>query len=225
MVLLRLTKAALGKQQGRQGQNKELHSKYKSRLVSYESEPKEYLYLIDMTASSSSESRKGARTTATTNNNDDLNDSHSDILFYAGAILAVLIAVKAVLQALTSSLIVLPLLYFYLLSSCPPLASFHAKQELKRVLRGHHLPEQHPNKPTGFWEQTIARVTASVTTELATTVAGYEVTSVSLAGGAAWFQTVKLGQQEFYWIGAAQRWWYLFSRELSSSSTNSSKKK
>ena len=170
---------------------------------------------------------KSNRTTTSTisSSNSEPNESNnSEIYFYAGAVLVFLVAAKAIVQALSSAFIVLPLLYFYLLSSCPPIASFHAKQELKRVLRGHHLPEQHPDKPSGFWEQTLARVTASVATELAT-VAGYEVSSVLLAGGAAWFQTIRVGQREFYWVGAAQRWWYLFSREVPPQSSAKSNKR
>ena len=48
-------------------------------------------------------------------------------------------------------LILLPLVYFYGLQTCPTVESFDAKKELKRVLRGHHLPEDHPNKPKGFF--------------------------------------------------------------------------
>ena len=42
----------------------------------------------------------------------------------------------------------------------------------------HHLPENHPDKPKDDWlSSTIARVTASVATELATSL-GYELSVV-----------------------------------------------
>ena len=49
-----------------------------------------------------------------------------------------------------------------------------AKKELKRVLRGEHLPENHVDKPKGFFDQALSRINATVTTELATGL-GYEV--------------------------------------------------
>jgi hypothetical protein len=43
------------------------------------------------------------------------------------------------------------------------------------TFKSHHLPENHPDKPKDDWfSSTIARVTASVATELATSM-GYEL--------------------------------------------------
>lgn len=148
-------------------------------------------------------------------------DTNSELFVFAGVAIVLLILIKSIVQAASSSafVLLLPLVYFYLIATCPVAASFHVKQELKRVLRGHHLPEQHPDKPVGFFQQTVARLTATVTTELVTAT-GYEQSTLSLAGGAAWWQTVRVGQREFYWLGAAHRWWYLFSRELSTENDN-----
>lgn len=74
--------------------------------------------------------------------------------------------------------IFIPVVILYAMQTCPPETSFDAKKELKRVHRGKHLPEGHENKPANDWlSQAIARVTASVGTELATAL-GYEVSFV-----------------------------------------------
>jgi hypothetical protein len=71
--------------------------------------------------------------------------------------------------------IIIPIAILYGIQTCPTESSFDAKKELKRVLRGKHLPDGHRDKPANDWfSQTIARVTASVGTEL-TTAMGYEV--------------------------------------------------
>jgi hypothetical protein len=111
-------------------------------------------------------------------------------------------------------LLAAPLLYLYALQQCPPESSFEAKKELKRVLRGTHLAETHPDKPRGFLEGMAARVAASVTTELAT-LPGYQVTMTNLAG-AAIVSSVKVptARMECYWVGAFGKWYYITSREL-----------
>lgn len=58
----------------------------------------------------------------------------------------------------------LPLFYLYLVQTCPSPATFDAERELKRVLRGHYLPEDNPEKPRGWLQETMASVTASVAT-------------------------------------------------------------
>ncbi len=71
-------------------------------------------------------------------------------------------------------MVTIPILFLYMVQTCPEESTFDAKKELKRVLRGYHLPEDHPEKPKGFWKETLARVTASVVTELSTGL-GYEI--------------------------------------------------
>lgn len=98
------------------------------------------------TTSSSSASATSARREATPTLSDE---SNRDILRYAAGFFGVLLALRVVAQATALIALGLPLFYLYLVQTCPPIASFDAKKELKRVLRGHHLPEDHPNKPKG----------------------------------------------------------------------------
>ncbi len=85
-------------------------------------------------------------------------------------ILRILSNLKFLLQA-----ILFPLAILYAMHTCPPNESFDAKKELKRVLRGHHLPDGHEGKPKNDWiSRTVARVTASVAAEAATAL-GYEL--------------------------------------------------
>ena len=141
---------------------------------------------------------------------------NGEILRYAGMILGGMIVLRILFNAMAVGvyILVLPLLYFYLLSTCPSEQSFDAKKELKRVLRGHHLPEDHPDKPKGFLGQTLARINASVATELATGL-GYEVTLIPLAAAAIVVCVrVPTVRHDFYWIGAAHKWWYVYSTEM-----------
>jgi hypothetical protein len=131
------------------------------------------------------------------------------------------IGVSAAMKVLFSMLFVFyllaaPVLYLYALQQCPSPESFDAKKELKRVLRGKHLPETHPDKPKGFLESVAARVAATVTTELAT-LPGYQVQMTNLAG-AAIVSSVKVpsAKMECYWVGAFGTWFYITARELSS---------
>ncbi|KAL7552245.1 hypothetical protein ACHAWF_015473 [Thalassiosira exigua] len=52
----------------------------------------------------------------------------------------------AVISRLATALAA-PAMGFYLFSTCPTSDSFDGKKELKRVLRGEKLPEDHPDKP------------------------------------------------------------------------------
>jgi hypothetical protein len=125
-----------------------------------------------------------------------------------------------VLRLLMQTLFVLyicafPLLYFYLVQNCPSDASFDAKKELKRVLRGAHLPENHPDKPTGMLSEALARIQATVATELAT-LPGYETTLVNVLGAAkVACVRVPSANMDFYWVGAMQNWYYVYSSQLS----------
>lgn len=135
----------------------------------------------------------------------------------------IVVAASIFLKLLSSSLagliylVGLPLLYLYALSTCPPANSFDAKKELKRVLRGHHLPENHPEKPKGFLEEMATRVAASITTELAT-LPGYEVSMLPIAAGAVILADVIIptANTQHYWLGAFGKWHYVYSRERSS---------
>jgi hypothetical protein len=127
------------------------------------------------------------------------------------------VAAVIVLKVLFSTMlivVVLPLLYGYLYSTCPPIDSFDAKQQLKRVLRGYHLPDAHPSKPKGLLEEWTARLTATVTTELAT-LPGYSVEMMPLGGAIIWTSmSVPTANLQCYWVGANHQWYYVGSREL-----------
>jgi hypothetical protein len=133
------------------------------------------------------------------------------LLFLAG-----LIVLKVLSDSTIGSLLVLalPLLYVYAMQTCPTISSFDAKKELKRVLRGQHLPEDHPNKPKGFLEEMAARVAATVTAELAT-FPGYELEVTNL-GGAGWLMDVRVpaAKLQCFWIGAFNKWTYICSFDI-----------
>eukprot|EP00579_Thalassiosira_antarctica_P000986 CAMPEP_0201869406 /NCGR_PEP_ID=MMETSP0902-20130614/2930_1 /ASSEMBLY_ACC=CAM_ASM_000551 /TAXON_ID=420261 /ORGANISM="Thalassiosira antarctica, Strain CCMP982" /LENGTH=143 /DNA_ID=CAMNT_0048394905 /DNA_START=30 /DNA_END=458 /DNA_ORIENTATION=- len=74
-----------------------------------------------------------------------------------------------------------PVMGFYLFSTCPTSDSFDGKRELKRVLRGDKLPEDHPDKPKGFFEKTLAKVSAAIEGEAAA-LAGCKVEIMDLWG-------------------------------------------
>jgi hypothetical protein len=127
------------------------------------------------------------------------------------------IAATIVIRILSSSLVMIyfilgPMFYLYAAQTCPRMSDFDAKKELKRVLRGHHLPENHPEKPKGFLEDLAARVAASVTTELVT-LPGYEVSMMPIVGAAIWVDLiVPTANTQHYWVGAFGKWHYVYSR-------------
>lgn len=131
-------------------------------------------------------------------------------LMGAGALL--LLRALAVSTAIYVTL--LPLLYVYGLATCPPMESFDAKKELKRVLRGHHLSDDDAAKPKGTMEQWAARIRATVTAEVVT-MPGYEVDMTPLGGAAFWTAVIiPAANVQCYWVGANHRWYYIGSREL-----------
>ena len=147
-------------------------------------------------------------------------EQNRQLLYYAGLAVGAAIVYRMLVQTLMgAAVLVFPLVYLYCVLHCPSPESFDAKKELKRVLRGHHLPENHPDKPQGFLSETLARVNASLTTELATGL-GYEVTMipVAMAGHVACVRVPSV-QQDFYWVGVANKWFYVISMNLDSKSS------
>jgi hypothetical protein len=138
-----------------------------------------------------------------------------ELVKYALIFLGVSASIKAIFSTLfVFYLLATPVLYLDALQQCPLESSFEPKKELRRVLRGKHLPETHPDKPKGFLEGMAVRAAASVTTELVT-LPGYQVTMINLAG-AAIVSSVKVptAKMECYWVGAFGKWYYITSREL-----------
>lgn len=138
-----------------------------------------------------------------------------DIVMYGGAVMVLAIVFRLLTASLVAmSALLVPMGCVYLFATCPSLESFDAKKELKRILRGYHLPENHPEKPKGMLSETLARIQATVTTELAT-MPGYEVTMVPISGLAIVACTrVPSVHRDYYWIGAGKKWWYVFSAEI-----------
>ena len=142
-------------------------------------------------------------------------EQHRQLWQLVGGFLAAVTILRLLVQtALLLSVLALPLLYLYLASTCPPASSFEAKKELKRVLRGHHLPDHHPDKPKGWLGEAVARINATVATELATGL-GYEETVVDLAGAIrVACVRVPAAKMDFYWVGALHTWYYVYSNEI-----------
>jgi hypothetical protein len=112
-----------------------------------------------------------------------------------------LLVLKVLLKALTGALalLVLPAAYVYAAANRPPNDTFDAKRELKRAVRGAHLPEE--SQPRGFLERSMNRLAASITTELATSL-GYGVSLTDCLGAATLAcVTVPCNGMEYYWIG------------------------
>ena len=106
--------------------------------------------------------------------------------------------------------LILPGLYFYGLKTCPENTTFDAKKEVKRVLRGHHLPDDHPAKPRrgSFLEEWSAKISASVTTEVGAMTGGYSTEIAPLLGGCVKHAVVTLPTLGLTceWIGANGTW-------------------
>ena len=148
-------------------------------------------------------------------------EQNMQLLKYVGIGLVGVMVLKVILNSLVMIYVaMIPFLAFYAIQTCPTAESFEAKKEIKRVMRGHHLPNDHPNKPKGYFEQMAARVAATVTTELAT-MPGYEI-SMATFGGLAIMTTVTIPtvKIEYYWIGAFGRWFYVYNRELTTTNRN-----
>ena len=164
------------------------------------------------TASSSS-----AQTTTTTKELEQEKLMKDGILALS-AIAGAVLLLKAVAASISVYLAMVPILYIYGVNTCPPASSFDAKQQLRIVMRGDQLPENHPNKPNkaNILESFFASAKAVVASELAT-LPGYSIDITSLMG-AALFATVTMptADLECYWLGCNHHWYYWGSKNLSS---------
>jgi hypothetical protein len=151
---------------------------------------------------SSTTQRTPIRTNDTNPNNPLLSEADTQFLVqYGGAFLLGLIILKSIINIFSSlSFFLAPLLYLYATQTCPTVESFDVKRELKRVMRGAHLPEE--KQPQGFLERTMNRVAASIGTEWATSL-GYELSVDDYwgAGRVAWVR-VPVAGMDFCWVGA-----------------------
>jgi hypothetical protein len=130
-------------------------------------------------------------------------DANGELLLQYGPMaLGALLILRIVLSALGNALPLLVMTaaaYLYVSASCPPNDTFDAKRELKRAMRGEHLPEE--LRPRGLLERGLNRLAASVTTELATSL-GYDISMTDCIGAATMAcVTVPCNGMEYYWIG------------------------
>eukprot|EP00542_Grammatophora_oceanica_P015821 CAMPEP_0194034590 /NCGR_PEP_ID=MMETSP0009_2-20130614/7013_1 /TAXON_ID=210454 /ORGANISM="Grammatophora oceanica, Strain CCMP 410" /LENGTH=200 /DNA_ID=CAMNT_0038675577 /DNA_START=390 /DNA_END=995 /DNA_ORIENTATION=- len=148
-------------------------------------------------------------------------DENRQILFYALCAIGGALVLKFVLNALFLVYIfVFPLAILYAIQTCPSMDTFDAKKELKRVMRGHHLPEDHPNKPRGWFNETMARVQATVATEVATGLSGYEVSVYNLLGAAILTKVyVPSVQMTYVWLGIVEKWRFVYGYETTPTTT------
>lgn len=145
--------------------------------------------------------RRDRPTSVTSTATTTISDANNELLIQYGLIaLGLLLALKIIFSALNVlAIFLVPVLYLYAAANCPTNNTFDAKKELKRVMRGAHLPAE--QKPKGFFEQGLSRLAASVTTELATSL-GYEVSLTDILGAAKLASVkVPVANAEFYWMG------------------------
>lgn len=164
----------------------------------------------------SSNTTRSATTTDASDAVPVLSDEQNLQLIKFGAMgIGGLILLRALLNAAAVLYVLaLPIVYLYLVQNCPTDESFDAKKELKRVMRGHHLPEDHPDKPKGFLSETLARLSATVTAEVATGL-GYEITLLNMAGAAKVVSVrVPAAKMDYYWAGVVGRWYFVYSHEI-----------
>lgn len=145
---------------------------------------------------------------------------HKEILKWG----VMLVGAFTIFKALTSVLLhiaigVFPGLYIYLRHTCPEATSFDKRKELKRVLRGHHLDEDHPEKPKGYFGSIFARASASVNAETAV-MAGTRVQLTPYYGALIVVEMkVPYNSTRLYWVGIAGEWRYVLSRPLDDEAT------
>ena len=179
-------------------------------------------YARDSTASAaaSQTNRMTSRGSSTTENletpsNTLSDDENKKLILYAAYAIGTAIALRLFLQTVFYVYILaFPMVYLFGVQSCPSDESFDAKQQLKRVMRGHHLPDDHPDKPKGVFQSTMAKWSATLTTELSTAL-GYEVSLYHLFGACTVASvTVPSVSRTFVWVGFAHRWRYVYCQEL-----------
>lgn len=144
-------------------------------------------------------------------------EQNNELIKYAVYAIASAVALRVLLSAFFSLYILaFPAVFLYAVQTLPSIESFDAKKELKRVMRGAHLPEDHADKPKGWLNETLARARAAVTTELATGL-GYEVSMTSIIG-AVHLATVSVPSvnRSYYWVGIFGKWRYVYTMELES---------
>lgn len=142
-------------------------------------------------------------------------EQNKELIKYAAYAIGGAMALRLLLSTFFALYVLaLPAVFLYAFQTLPAAESFEAKRELKRVMRGAHLPEDHVQKPKGWLNETVARMQASVTAEVATGL-GYEVSMYTMISAAHMATvTVPAVNRAYIWIGAFGKWRYVYSTEL-----------
>jgi len=159
----------------------------------------------------SSSVRSSSSTMSSTN---QIVDTISNELLIQYGLMAIgaLLILKLIFTALNMIILfALPVIHLYASANCPSNDTFDAKKELKRVMRGAHLPEEH--QPKGLFEKGLAKLTSSITTEIATSL-GYEIRINDYFVAKMASVKVPVTGYEYYWIGMFDRWRYMGQREI-----------
>lgn len=162
----------------------------------------------------SSSTRSSSTRSAAANTNAATNPANNELLIkYGLCLIGAILLLKVIFNAINFlTIFILPILYLYASANCPSNDTFDAKKELKRVMRGAHLPEE--NQPKGFFEQGFNRLAASIATEMATSL-GYEISMTDYAGAAKLASVkVPIAGYTYHWIGILDKWRYIGQREI-----------
>jgi len=164
---------------------------------------------IDGTSSSSSHRQSSSVSGVMTD------DQNKDLIKLAMKCYLVVICVATIFRILSSSafssvfLLVLPLAVLYATQTCPNQDTFDAKKELKRVLRGNYEPQNQTEKPKSWLSETVTRIQASVTAEVATGL-GHEVSFLNVYGVFTFVTVhVPVMKLKLYFIGIFDEWRYI----------------
>lgn len=136
-----------------------------------------------------------------------------------GIIVILVVFFPGLFRLLLLLVLAVGLLLGFLHRDCPSDESFDSKRQLKRVLRGHHLADDDPRKPKGFWKQNLARLGASLATELPNAIGQHQVT-IHPIGTIAKVARIRVqtANQEYTWIGLAGRWVYFQASDIAEES-------
>jgi hypothetical protein len=171
------------------------------------------------TASSANQTTSTSTSTSTSTTKElEQEKLMKDGILALSAIAGAFLLLKALAASISIYVAMLPVLYIYGINTCPPSSSFDAKQQLRIVMRGDTLPENHPDKPkanSNPFESFFATAKAAIASELAT-LPGYSIDIASLMG-AALFATVTMptADLECYWLGCNHHWYYWGSKKIS----------
>jgi len=123
----------------------------------------------------------------------------------------IVIGIATLFRILYSAYFVLaaPVVTLYLMNTCPKTDTFDAKKELKRVLRGEYMPDNHREKPKNWLEETVTRLQATVTAEVATGL-GHEVFFTNIFGLCILVTVhIPVMKIKLYYVGICDRWRYV----------------